>query len=129
MSEKVIITKAGFDAKSETDPNNMIFSSDYGTLKYEVSGNYSMSGVTGDTEHTIAHGLGYTPFFIVYCNDFVAQPTYYGLVEYYNSLGGRSRQARAYVDDTNLYLSLKLASGSAITVNWYYKIFKNKLGF
>ena len=128
MSNKVVITKSGFDAKTETDPDNIVFSSDYNTLKYALSGSYEMTGVTGDTDVTIAHNLGYTPFFIVYCNDFVAQPTYYGLTEYFFSLGGRVRRAKAYVDDTNLYLSLDLDVGAAITVKWNYKIFKNNLG-
>lgn len=127
MSNKLIITKAGFNAKTETDPDNIIFSSDYNTLKYALSGNYEMTGVTGDTDVTIAHNLGYVPFYIVYCNDFVAQPTYYGLTEYYFGLGGRTQRAKAYVDDTNLYLSLDLDAGAAVTVKWYYKIFKNNL--
>jgi len=128
MSNKIIIAKTGFNALTETNPDNLKFSSDYNTLKYAISGSYTMSNVTSTTDITIAHNLGYVPFHIVFCNDFVAQPTYYGLTEYFNSSGGRLRAARAYCDDTNLYLSLNLAAGAAITVVWYYKIFKNNLG-
>ena len=129
MSNKLLIAKAGYNALTETNPDNLVFSSDYNTLKYAISGSYEMTNVTGNTEVTIAHNLGYVPFFICYCNDFVAQPTYYGLTEYFNSTGGISRAARAYVDDTNIYLSLNYGSGNpAITVKWYYKIFKNDLG-
>ena len=127
MSNKIIVAKEGFNALTETNPDNINFSSDYNTLKYYASGSYEMTSVTGDTEVVIPHNLGYVPFFIVYCNDFVAQPTYYGLTEYFNSTGGRSRTARAYADDTNLYLSLKLDAGAAITVKWSYKIFRNNL--
>ena len=128
MSNKLIIAKSGFNALTETNPDNLIFSSDYGTLKYAIAGSYQMLNVTGDTDVIIAHNLGYIPFHIVYCNDFVAQPTYYGITEYFNSTGGRLRAARAYCDATNLYLSLHLAAGTPITVNWYYKIFANNLG-
>jgi hypothetical protein len=128
MSNKIIIAKPGFNVLTETDPDNLIFSSDYNTLKYAISGHYEMLNVTDNTDVTIAHNLGYVPFFLCFCNDFVAQPTYYGMTEFFNSLGGRLQAARAYVDSTNLYLSLNLAHGSAITVEWYYKIFKNNLG-
>jgi hypothetical protein len=127
MSQKLIISKPTFDARTETNPDNLLFSSDYNTLKYYASGSYQMLNVTTTTNVTIAHNLGYVPFHIVYCNDFVSQPTYYGLTEYFNSLGGRLRAARAYADATNLYLSLNLATGAAITVNWYYKVFRNNL--
>lgn len=124
---KLIVAKSGYNAKTETNPNNLVFSSDYNTLKYYLNGSYEMTGVTGNTSKTIAHNLGYVPFYIVYCNDWVAQPTYYGLTEYFFGLGGRTQRAKAYVDDTNLYLILDLGSGTAVTVKWYYKIFKNNL--
>ena len=127
MTQKVVITKPGYDALTETNPDNIIFSSDYNTLKYDISGDYQMTNVTTSTEAVIAHNLGYVPFYIVYCNDFVSQPTYYSLTEYFRVSGGRLFAARSYVDDTNLYLSLVLGAGSAITVKWSYKIFKNNL--
>jgi hypothetical protein len=122
------VSKPGYNVLTETNPDHLIFSSDYNTLKYYASGSYQMSGVTTTTNVTIAHNLGYVPFCIVYCDDFVAGTGQYAITEYFNSIGGRLRAARAYVDSTNLYLSLNLATGTAITVNWYYKLFKNSLG-
>jgi hypothetical protein len=126
MSYKIVIAKPGFDATTETNPNNLIFSSDYNTLKYYLSGFYQMLNVSTTTNVTIAHNLGYVPFFQVFVNDLHYFTNQYGPVEYYDSTGFL-RAARAYVDSTNLYLSLNLGSGT-VTANWYYKIFKNNLG-
>ncbi len=124
---KVIVAKPGFNAKTETNPDNLKFSSDYNTLKYYFSDTFLMTGVTGTTNVSIAHNLGYVPFHIVFCNDFFAQPTKFGLTEYFNSFGGRLRAARAYCDENNLYLSLNLAAGTPIDVIWHYKLFRNNL--
>lgn len=131
MSNKLVVAKPTFNVLTETNPDNLIFSSDYNTLKYAISGNYTMSAVIATTNVTIAHNLDYVPFFICYCNDFVAQPTYYGLTEYFNTTPDAIlKAARAYADSTNLYLSLNLGGANTVpyTVNWYYKIFKNSLG-
>jgi hypothetical protein len=127
---KLIVAKSGFNATTEKNPDNLKFSSDYNTLKYAIGGHYQMnigvlSGFTITTQ-TIPHNLGYVPFFIVYCNDIVAQPTYYGIVEYKNHFGS-FHELEAHIDNTNLYLTSRLTSGS-ITIEWYYKIFKNNLG-
>lgn len=128
MSSKIIVAKPNFDVRKETNLDNLKFHSDYNTLKYYLSDSYTMNGVTVTTNVTIPHNLGYVPFHIVYCNDFGFHPSVFAVTEYFNSFGGRLRAARAYCDDTNLYLSLNLAAGAAITVIWYYKIFKNNLG-
>lgn len=132
MSNKIVIAKPGFNALKETNPDNLIFSSDYNTLKYDISGHYQMNvgvlGVFTETVQIIPHNLGYMPFFIVYCNDFGHHPANYSLTEYFDTTG-RFRAARAHVDATNLYLTLGLDAGAAATCEWYYKIFKNNLGF
>lgn len=127
MTFKAKVSKPGFNVLTETNPDNLIFSSDYNTLKYYASGSYQMANVTTTTNVTIAHNLGYMPFFIVYVNDFFAQPTQYAEVEYLNSVGGL-KAARAYVDANNLYLSYNSGDANPYTINWYYKIFKNSLG-
>jgi hypothetical protein len=91
-----------------------------------MSGYYQMLNVSTTTNVTIPHNLGYTPFFVVFVNDLTNFTNQYGPVEYFNFVGFL-RAARAYVDNTNLYLSLNLGSGT-VTANWYYKIFKNNLG-
>src|SRR3990167_2411611 len=80
---KIKIAKDGYNAITEQDPNNLKFSSDYNTFKYDISGSDSYTIVTGSTsgEHTIVtHNLGYIPFFVVFSNDPPSFPTrYYAL--------------------------------------------------
>src|SRR3990167_760238 len=92
MSNKVVIAKPGFDALTETDPDNLIFSSDYNTLKYDTLGTTSLTinfadyyadEVVGDPIEIghiyyhykvveVAHNLGYVPFFVGYFLDYPA---------------------------------------------------------
>ena len=73
---KVIIAKDGFNAFTETDPNNLKFSSDYNTFKYYLSGTANFTITAGETSGEfviVNHYLDYIPFFVVYGND---APTY-----------------------------------------------------
>jgi len=107
MSKKVIISKEGYDATSETDPDNLIFSSDYGTLKYYLNGNASIR-IVGDgsdqsSTTTINHALGYVPVFLVYVNGFVNDASDYYLTPYYSSTAVVAREATAYAT-TSTYI-------------------------
>ncbi len=135
MSEKIAISKPGLDVGTVNNPDNLIFSSDYNTLKYAISGTYAMTG-TASMVATISHGLGYIPFFACYVNQFdsgvgtlPAVPGgtgQFNMVEYFN-LNSPLRAARAYVDANNLYLSFNSGGVPSMTLIWYYKIFKNSL--
>lgn len=124
---KFIIAKPGKNVFKVTSPDDLNLSSDFGTLKYFYSGNYTMTNVSTTTNVTIPHNLGYVPFFICYVNDIVAQPNNYGLTEYLNSIGGQLRALRSYVDANNLYLSANLGVSTPVTIKWYYKVFINNL--
>jgi hypothetical protein len=129
MSEKIAISKPNINVGTAVNANDLIFSSDYNTLKYSISGTYAMT-TNATTVGTIAHNLGYTPFFTVYVNQFDfpgAGTAEFGLVEYFN-LQSPLRAARAYVDNTNLYLSYNAGTVPTYTIQWYYKIFRNNLG-
>jgi len=138
LSQNVLgIAKSGKDILTTTDPEETTFYSTLPTLKYYVSDTYNMGAVTNATTQTIAHNLGYVPFFICFVNDytnFVANG--YCIAPYYE---GRSTStnptqdisAQVYADSTNLYLKALYqtnASGTSRTFNWYYKLFKNSLG-
>lgn len=131
MSEKIVVSKPGFDVGTTTLADNLIFSSDYNTLKYATSGTYLMTTNT-TTVGTIAHNLGYVPYFQVFVNQFdvgtaLGGTSQFAVVEYYN-LSAPLRAARAYVDGTNLYLSYNAGGTNSYNIIWYYKIFKNNLG-
>lgn len=129
---KLIIAKPGFDASVETNPDNLIFSSDYNTLKYFMSGNDSLSingnGSLQYAEKVIAHNLGYIPFFVCFINngsEYFLAPRIESTIAPNTTL-----HANAYADATNLYLTLKIdwASPQVASINYAYKIFKNNLG-
>ena len=132
MSKKVVISKSGYDATSETDPDNLIFSSDYNTLKYYKSGNESIT-INGDgsdqsTTESVYHGLGYVPFFIAYVNDFVNNTTKYYIAPFYSSTISVTREAFVWADENYIYFKMRNKSSSNYTANFYYKIFRNSLG-
>lgn len=131
------VAKSGSNVLTETNPDNFNFHSSLATLKYFTSDTYDMGSITDTTEVTIAHNLGYVPFFIVFVKDLAAIISNgYALVPYYfsrSSIPSPSRDvaAWAYADETNIYLKAYYqtnAIGTAFTFTWYYKIFKNNLG-
>jgi len=131
--------KDGQNVLTSSNPDNFNFHSDYPTLKYYNSGTYSMT-VSTTTTHTIAHNLGYTPFFIGFCNDLQASffsSSSYAILPYYlnNSMfpfqTDNDIASFIYADDTNIYLKAYYqanAVGNSKTFSFYYKIFKNNLG-
>lgn len=138
---KIVIAKPGFNALVETNPNNLVYSSDYNTLKYSQSGAEQIS-IVGDntikqTEITIPHNLGYTPVFIVYASMYVV-----GYTNNFNNIVPRwdrvsfgmlvlvDDRAEAWADNTNIYLRLTTKQdGETLLGKFNYKIFKNNLGF
>jgi len=75
MSQKLIISKAGFDALTETDPNNLIFDSSLNHLKTAISGSVTLSYAGAGTAFgTVAHNFGYLPLAFAYFSN-NADPT------------------------------------------------------
>jgi len=137
MTQKIIIAKPGYNALTDTDPNHLNFSTDFNTLKYSISGSKRINGSwttnPGDSKkvytETIAHNLGYVPFFICYTNFATA----YNIIPYiYSVMTTGTEIASAWVDATNIYFDVQLSPGiNAHTWDYdftfYYKIFKNRL--
>jgi len=132
MSQKIVITKAGFNALTETDPDNLIFSSDYATLKYYSSGTLSLSISSGDNEDetSVAHNLGYKPFFVVFLElDFSLGAGDWACVPFNLDDTFVRSTVTASVDNTNLYVTAKTTDTfSDIDLNFRYKIFRNSTG-
>lgn len=131
MSEKIVITKPGFNAGTETNPLNLIFSSDYASLKYYTSGsiNVSYSGTVG--EGTVNHGLGYVPFFVGYVGPLVGVGTgdAYCMCPFNQADMSDFIYASTWADSNNLYFRVEKTVGVANgTLTFPYKIFRNNLG-
>lgn len=138
MTYKIKISKSGFNAITDTDPNRLVFSSDYNTLKYYTNGSVTLSGSwttnPGNSVKTytttVSHNLGYKPFFVCYVN-FIGK---YNIIPYKDSfMTIGSMIASAWVDNNNMYFDVQLRPGIwSYTWNFnftfYYKIFKNNLG-
>lgn len=148
MTNKIIVAKSGFNARTETDPDNINYSSDYDSLKYEIVGTKVVSVNRANYYHsvaasppfpavyynrataTFAHGLGYTPYFSGYFidgagagND-IQTPFLFGDAGFVASLA-------VFADSTNLHFLVQFnTTFSSGTVNYTfkYRIFKNDLG-
>lgn len=78
MAQKLVISKAGFNALTESDPNNYIFHSDYNTFKILSEGTLTSQSVTANpSTFTVAHGISGIPAvmaFIKYPDGYIALP-------------------------------------------------------
>ena len=122
---KIVVAKPGFNALTETDPNNLIYSSDYDTLKYHSSGQAQVSVSGSPAETVVAHNLGYAPFFIAYVDIF--SPSGYSQVPG-DFISGTYTLANVYADATNITFRVDTNLATARTFTFQYKIFRNRLG-
>jgi len=135
MTYKFVISKETKNALTETNPNNLIFSSDYSTLKYYSSGYTSVTFTSADRfgdgfgkfANPIYHNLGYYPYFDIYVLDsdgkFTTAPIRRtGATTFY--------QVFAYVSTTQLNIGVKISSSpsGSVTYYFYYFIYRNDLG-
>lgn len=126
MSRELTVMKTGYDYETyKDDPDKIIYSSRYDTLKYYASGSTSLVVSGSDVETTITHNLGYAPVFFVYADKFSPGSSYsmlplrYLSFIFYGSL-------EAWADTTKIYIKFKTNSATN-TFNIYYKIFTNKI--
>jgi len=132
MTYKLGISKSGYNVLTETNPNNLIFSSDYNTLKYYTSGSATITFTTsnrfGDGYGkftSITHNLGYYPYVEVYVSDwdgvFPVPIRRTGASVFY--------QHFVYVSTTTLYFGIKYSSSfsGSKSCTYYYFIYKNNL--
>jgi len=128
MTQKIVISKPGYDATTETDPNNLIYSSDYDSLKYYASGEVQIDmSASGDIETSVSHDLGYVPFFIAYYN-YIPYSTDYSHIPFYSAGFGSWTTIDVYATTTKLYFTVKKDGTPAITQSIVYKIFRNNTG-
>lgn len=123
MSHVIRVSKSGKDVLTETDINNLIFSSEYNTLKYYSEGTATVS-VNGSSDETeITHSLGYVPFFLVYHNTPTDSSKFSNTPFVFEGMG-LYVYIDAYATSSKLYLAVQTNSAVA-DIDFYYKIFKN----
>ena len=131
---KIKIAKPGFNAITETDPDNLIFSSDYNTFKYDISGNTALTipttvGDNSGEETIVTHDLGYIPFFVCFINDAPSFPTRWYALPFSFADAGVYDHRFVYATTTQLIFRYENSGfGIDIDVSLYYKVFKNNLG-
>lgn len=144
MTQKIKISKPNYNVLTETGPDNLIFSSDYNTLKYYINGNTTLTVNYADyylsdsdglgtwyyhrKTGTVAHNLGYKPFFAVFTESLTGK---YSMCPFIFSDAGAYIYVQAYVDATNLHLVIEMrnqSSSGSTSGGFYYKLFKNNTG-
>lgn len=131
MAFKINITKAGYNVLTETNPDNLIFSSDYNTFKYAAAGviNFTIAaGGASATEYTLNHNFGYIPVAQAYYTDNTISK-YCPLTYYAPSGSGGYLYVIFYITSTQLiFRVIVFGSTNAKNVTIPYKIFKNNTG-
>ena len=131
MTQKIKISKPTYNALTETNPDNIIFSSDYDSLKYHVSGSVVLEVTGSNAETNITHGLGYIPFFVVYVNGFKAIEGNFSnqfsmCPGAFNDFGFYSF-ANSYADNDKIYFKVE-TNTDTFDYTFYYKVFRNNTG-
>lgn len=144
MAQKIRFTKPTYNAITETDPNNIIFSSDYDTLKYLTQGlktvtvnyasyysSYLDAFATTHYRHyetgEVTHSLGYTPYFAGYylfTTSAIQLPL--AFADAFDFI-----YASVYADSSKLYFMIWFSNTSnsgTVDIDFSYRIFKNDLG-
>jgi hypothetical protein len=130
VSQVIKISKPGINVGTATNPNDLVYSSEYNSLKYYTSGtiNLTVSGTTA--EGTVAHNLGYYPFFLVYTNYFASlfdTGVYNMCPGTFKGGPGFYTFVNAYAGTQNIYFRVDTNSAN-VTYTFRYVIFRNNLG-
>jgi hypothetical protein len=131
------IAKSGYDASSDTEADHYNFLSGFNTLKYYALGTANLTIIgNGETQTALGsvyHGLGYYPVIECMTNDNLGggtlANTYYATVPFDTSAFAFTDIANCYWDTNYVYFEFSYSGTETITQNFYYKLFKNNLGF
>lgn len=126
MTYKLAASKEGINVGTATNPNDLNYSSDYDTLKYYKAGSVVLAYNGADIEGTVAHNLGYVPFYTAYVNNLSPANTWSMCPQTFKS-GPFYLYMNAYANTANLYFRIETAA-AANTATFYYKIFLNDTG-
>jgi len=139
MTQKIRVSKPGYNVLTEATLDNIIYDSEYDTLKYHASGLLSIvineAAANPPYEYVtfVNHDLGYYPFFEV----FVKHLTNWQMIgsSYvtagYGSGSGVFRKFEAFCTTTRLYVKVRGDTdgvADSYTADFRYKIYRNNLG-
>lgn len=130
------IAKPGINVITNDQVENLVFSSEYGTLKYftKQSINTSLNAALGEIscrgEYT--HGLGYYPFVEVYVSVYIGSPT--GIYEYCPFVGsgatvGYNANIKVDTSKITVYGEINGVSSSVWHFDFIVFVYKNNLAF
>ena len=124
MAQKIVISKAGYNAFTESNKNSYIFHSDYNTFKILAEGKLTSQSVTGNpTTFQVAHGKNYIPAvmaFIKYPDGYVTLPE--GNTR--DSSITTQRYWEVEIDNTYIYFVCYKGSSANYSVDVKYYIFE-----
>lgn len=127
MSYKLVISKPGYNALTETNPDHLVFSSDYNTFKYHAEGSLILDLTRGtEFEEAVHHGLGYKP--VVFCYAQFSGASYYYFLNYSWADIGYYMHFHAFIDNSYLRIKVRQDQTRSTTVTVRYKIYRNNLG-
>lgn len=131
----MVVSTPGIDVGTVTDPDKIIFSSDYNTLKYASEGSINLSWSSGSivtSSTAVAHGAtgGTKPLVFAFANQIAAGT--YELMPYHSAGLPFINNLNFFVDGTNINFvftgAASLSPVAAGTVTFKYFIFKNNTG-
>lgn len=132
MAFKLVITKSGYNALTETNTDHITYSSDYNTLKYYLTGSLAISlspSTTFPFEQTVSHNLGIYPVFQALTDggEAFTPRRYYGCSYTFADFFGYFR-VFAYCSTSELIFRVDSTPlGGSTTLNIKYKLFRNNL--
>lgn len=134
MSNKIIITKSGFNALTETNPKNMKFSSDYGTLKYfqkvQSVVTFTANGIVISGRNIYTHNLGYYPYVEAFVRVYIGSPAGdYEPAPFFGSGAAVTYDASIIIKENTIELMGQINGVSSSTWNFDFLlfIFRNNL--
>lgn len=120
------ISRDGYGVDT-TDPRNLVFSSGFNTAAIALQGSANQTGNSGTLTFTIAHGLDFIPFPLVYMNT-SKYPNNWKWAPFFNAsfatdfLGNADSiyNTDIRVDATNLVIRVTLENGASDTATIKY---------
>lgn len=127
MAFRLLVSKSGINALTNTDPKNFILHSDHNSFQIIAEGVLTSQTVNADPKtFTISHGLGYVPAAMA----FAKFPDGYVAMAQTGQRGsalGYQRRFYLQMDSSNLYLKFYKGVSGNYNVDIKYYIFNSDL--
>lgn len=135
---RLVIAKSGYNALTETNPNNIVFDSQFKTMKYALEGNVTVNipGAANPNAYEttlVTHNLGYYPYFQCFGQD-TDFPNNRYIMPINFSDAGYEQHNSVFATKTALIFRAENnstfgGSSSAYSLKIFYKIYSYDLGF